>query len=523
MATKTDGGDTRFRLSRDDTPIGELVKRRRRHGPFRLEDVIVGDDTLTRYWLDVLQVAHRHGGFGQGLGVVIIDSGIDDDAGISMIDRERSLDLTGEGLGKGASHGTAISLLYEIVAPKLKQFHIKLFRSNGDIRGASYSEKINFIEKAFGHAAQLQAQIANISWNVPTVWHKDSLTNSRVYDFCRCRLCEVTASFARNTGINVFVSEGNFFSEDDKAREERGDRLPAGFYSCPAAASQVIPVLAFANGRPRYRSNLLTDYALPGPAAVGLRREQSLLSLLSAMMHRPAPQFMIGSSFSTPLIAGSFAALLSAFREHGLDDKLIVPKNPEDADAVERLSEYGANTYRSTYNFPLNLFIQPPTVSSYEGPEELELAEWKILYNLCVKKATDLHSKGDYHAAGRLCCLTANLMLVAFRRMEKQTDTTLVGKLTVDLYMRGISSLYQYREPPLEDFLKSAGGYMTHGSPDPLSFASAHFEPVAEALRLLRQRGAALTKAEDDLINWGAFDIAIPSGWVSELLGRDGN
>jgi hypothetical protein len=112
-------------------------------------------------------------------------------------------------------------------------------------------------------------------------------------------------------------------------------------------------------------------------------------------------------------------------------------------------------------------------------------------------------------------------MLVAFRRMEKQSDITSVGKWAVDLYMNGIGALYQYRDPSLEGLLKNMGGYFTSGSQEYFSFASAHFEFVTEALRLLRQRGAALTKAEDDLINWGAFDMAVPTGWVSELLGRD--
>src|SRR5690242_9945350 len=107
-------------------------------------------------------------------------------------------------------------------------------------------------------------------------------------------------------------------------------------------------------------------------------------------------------------------------------------------------------------------------------------AHGEIVAYLCAIKVGSFVRKGDHLTAGRLCCFTANLMLVAFRRMEKQADITSVGRWAVDLYMNGIRALYQYRELPSEDFLRTAGGYFTSGSQEYLSFASAHFEFVAE-------------------------------------------
>jgi hypothetical protein len=367
---------------------------------------------------------HAHDGRGAGETIATIDSGFTKEADEQFpFDEAKSLDLTGDGLADVTAHGTAITRLIHLVAPRASQYHVKLFANNGSIPGASYDDKVALIAQALAHVEKVGATIVNISWNCLTEWdeHKDDI---KPENLCECPVCSVIAGFVKRTDADVFVSEGNY------------KNTPLGVWSCPAGARLIVPVLGFVDGKPHYDTNIELGNGVPAPGEIGLPSPKSWWPW-------PSPERKIGgTSFATPLVAGSWAAIKSAFRGNGYDG-FELPKNDDPK--------------KTQWNFPVDIFFMPP--SDDERLAETRHKAWFVMFMNINQVVDSLYKPEDPEShiklriaqhrqsirAKHLCFLFADLLATLYRAMTWCGPVD-PGVMAAQMYARGLAISHEIGE-----------------------------------------------------------------------------
>lgn len=375
-----------------------------------LDDFYV--DAHGQYWREVVAATRAHGGDGNGEVVAILDSGFLP-VSHSLVSA-KSVDFTGEGLVDVLGHGTTISSLIAALAPGAEQYHVKVFNRHGQIAGGDYGGKIETIEKAFRHVEEVGATIVSISWNFLTRIDYHS-TDVRPGFTCNCPICSVITSFARRTNIDVIVSEGNYLKRE------------TGAWSCPAAAEWVTPVFAVSGGRRCFDSNLATSAGIPAPNEITVKwPNASRFARAIAWVTNSESLNLSGSSFSTALVAGTYAALKSALRKYGFNS-ISIPKS------LDRMDE---NAPTTGYTLALDTFFFP---TASENSDHAAPKDWQMFYRNCYNTANRQIEIGQRDRAGQLCLLAADLMYIALPFFS-EADWRIHASKVVDLYMRGIAN-----------------------------------------------------------------------------------
>jgi hypothetical protein len=417
-------------------------------------------DAFSSYWRDVLHVIPQPESVTTGETIAVIDSGFSPELTLPcLVDSDASVDLTGEGtLHDAFGHGTAIGSLIRLVAPSARQVHIRILNGAGTVAGANYADKIATVRRAFERAEAAGATIVNASWNYLTDLHEHE-PDPRPDHFCHCPICGVIVDFVKRTNVDVFVSEGNYrYGSVDEPR-------PEGSWSCPAAAELAVPVIAYQDGRAVYNTNLDTSAGVPAPGRIGITPRGNAWAQLWWRFFPPSEQVITGSSFSAPLVAATFAALKMAFRERGFD-VFGLPRSLDGPDG----------TGTTSFNFPMELFFVPPDDPNPHAQEFHEA--WTVLAHNCKQRALKLSAAGHSARAGALCCLLADLMAVAYARLEKAPFEDGVANLIVEFYLSGISMLQR------------------SGSP---AIALSHLSRVVDVFALMKNRGKEIAQHEATL------------------------
>jgi hypothetical protein len=415
-----------FQLSRDGT-----THARRRLAASRMRDVNslteLKFDEYSTYWRDMLRAISSNGGQGQGETIAIIDSGFSPDlCGDCGVDETKCLDLTGEGLHDGCIHGTLISALTHLIAPEAVQYHVKLHNAKGTIPGKTYVDRFALIGRAFEHVERVGATVVNVSWNHLTRLGFHNGADVRPRFFCSCPICEIFTGYIERSDVNVFVSEGNYLFDWNNPDAGR----PQGSWSCPAAAILAIPVVAYQEGRTTYNTNLDTTCGVPAPVRVEVPARGGAFKSFWWRLFPSERSILTGSSFSTPLVAATYSALRSAFLPRGFN-QIMLPRSKDMDD----------NKSSTPYTFPLELVFVPP--SSHGPAGQSYETNWAGLYFNVFAAANRLLSDGESDKAVELCRLLADMMSVAYARMEKHDFAPYVGAMAAELYLTAVTILHQ--------------------------------------------------------------------------------
>jgi hypothetical protein len=400
-----------FSLSKEGLSVAQQVRTLGARQRFDLDSLIF--DEYSAHWREVVATIHRHLGYGTEERIGIVDSGFTEGFfGSGEVDRGASLDLTGEGIADQVGHGSAVGALVSLIAPNASLIHVKLFDRSGRIPGDSYHARVALIANAFEHLERVGATIVNVSWNYLTLIDEHP-TDVRPGHFCRCPICAVFKRFVEATNADVFVSEGNFTYADGEGR-------PTGSWSCPAAAELVIPVLGYMDGKQRYNANLDTSAAIPAACQIRVPAAGTA-----------QPVSLTGSSFATPLVAATYAALRSALRDNGFT-ALDLPRSHEHGDSAT-----------SSFTFPFAVFFASPLDDAEEMREWHRY--WYVAQQNCLRAAEHEAKAGHFDNAGQLCRLMGDIMAVSYRRMAAwQSESWLnIAWLILELYVHGVSWLQQ--------------------------------------------------------------------------------
>jgi hypothetical protein len=370
-------------LSSHEVRLSKRFARAIKNKGLNLDELIVTGDA--QYWRDVISTVQDHGGDGRNEVIAILDSGCQ--SWVPHIDHRKSVDLTGEGLVDTVGHGTVIGLLIGAIAPRAQHYHVKLFDSRGKIPGKTLEERTNIIHKALEHVTRTGATIVNISWNALTKLSSHS-SAFRPGMICHCPICSIITDFVSNTGVDVFVSEGNFVKRE------------TGSWSCPAAAAAITPVFAVKDGQRCYDANLGDMPGINAPNNVIFEWDESSAfhRFLQRITHDNRLSFS-GSSFSTALVSGTFAAVRSAFKTNGYH-RLNIAKSTEPND--EGYFEF------ESHDFELGNFFSPKASERFDSEKE-----WRLLHFNSYNRAVKLSETGESGLAGGLCLLVADLLYLS--------------------------------------------------------------------------------------------------------------
>lgn len=223
------------------------------------------------------------GGYGAGVKVAILDSGIEAHVQFDDLDIDK-VDLTGEGVsGKGAGHGTSVASIIsgsEGIAPEAELLIVRVLDEEG--LGNSYQ-----VAQGIVQAVDRGVDIINLSLGV----YQDT------------PLLRQAVHYATERGVLLVAAAGN----------DAYAQLPY-----PAAYSDVLAVTAVdATGQYALFPNQSTeiDFAAPGVGVLTANEDEGTV-------------LFSGTSAAAPFVSGTLAALLSG-------DEALAPQQ-----AVELLQTY---------------------------------------------------------------------------------------------------------------------------------------------------------------------------------------
>jgi len=423
--------EDRFRLSNEEVSFGRFLASDKP----RMESIAaLRLGSYSSYWLEMLRTLPALGGEGLGETIAVVDSGfLESETASLKIDQSRSMDFTHEGLTDSLGHGTAISKLIHLVAPNATQVHLKIFNREGTIVGSDYGQRVALIKRAFEHLATLDVSMVSLSWNHLT-FLGDHDPDPRPKHFCHCPVCKIVTDYVTASDVHVFISEGNW--EFNGRRETR----PQGSWSCPASAELAVPVVGYRDGKREYNNNLDTTSSISAPSQIGITMPR--FKVLGELSKHVFPRIVVmsGSSFAVPLVTATYAAVRSAFKTCRYE-RFTLPRN----------SDAGS----TSYDFPLELFFFPPDdlAEAQRGAH----AEWAVLAHNWRTRSLQLAREGDYLNAGQLSCLAADLLFVAFKRMEGWRFNVGIAEFMIRFYLEGIHFLQRSEFAVIaSDFIRKA-------------------------------------------------------------------
>lgn len=325
-----------------------------------LHDVLPNDE-VSGEWRAVLNAFHRAGLQGEGQTIAVIDTGYDPKTPLLEpgILRDRSIDLTEEGIDDVHGHGTSVSLILRACAPEAKIIHVKAFGKAGRCHGASGQMPDAVFEQALVEARDRGANIINISAGLNRST-RDKVDYGHNAAICICPICTTAKKIVLDTGISIFAASGN----DGRSTRTGGDD-----WWCPSNAPCVVPVVGYADGKPIYDP----WHAHPvGVVASGVvhpaaRKRQWIPAWMRRMLdYFTDPAVWHGSSMATPMIAGTAALVRQAFALLGEEN----PNAHSKRSPKEAITFFECNGIRGeleiSYRFKLHDFFR--TFSAEPNP-----------------------------------------------------------------------------------------------------------------------------------------------------------
>ena len=449
MRTPAGSPTTQFSIDSGSWKISKELSSRLVNGKLSLE-MLSAESRRWDYWRSNVELIHE---FNMIVGassarqsdrIVVIDTGYDLNRGSELnINKEDSIDLTGDGLQDVVFHGTAVSSLINLVAPRAQQIHVKLIGASGTLNAEQFSQRLR---TGLDHARLKKASAVNLSINR---LNSDG-QHLRPGLLCYCEVCCTLSSFVRESQIPVFTSEGNFRS---------GSRVE-GSWTCPASAEYVTTVFSELENQRMYDTNTSEAHGILAPGMVRLNNQGTgLLARLTRSSHR-----LLGSSFSVPLVVGTHWALRSTLVTLGYPGDCFPPFNQEESDKPE---------YKPLRGFPLDLMFllgDERWFRSYDCQ-----AEWFNVVNNCQEgMRRNLEAKRD-DDAGLLGCFIASVM---YNYVQRSVDThrkMYVCLLALPLFVSSIRILLGSELGILSDRFLSKAKEMSEAfnkpGEDPLKFA----------------------------------------------------
>lgn len=241
-----------------------------------------------------------HDGFtGEGINVVVMDSGIDEEHGVFNNTDIDHVDVTGRGDGDEVGHGTAVAGQIVRVAPDVNLTSLRIFGSSGR---ATFSTILKAYEWLFQHSDEID--IVNMSWGASRkVDQLDQLQNKLVEQDVR----DVTA--AGNT-----ASEGGSPATAEKA-------FSAG------ACTESGEMAPFSSYNPNWDN--------PDVSTVGVNNRLAQASGTSMGGDLRGPWVMAsGTSFAAPELTGSVARFLEGNPDEDLEE--LYEETGDDIEEVEK-------------------------------------------------------------------------------------------------------------------------------------------------------------------------------------------
>jgi hypothetical protein len=388
-------------------------------------------------WWKSLSCFHESDIFGSGQIIGVIDSGFDTQHPLLAEAVVNQIDLTGEGIDDGLGHGTVVSLLLLAAAPKARLVAIKTFKANGDCAGDSTEEREAKLAEAIALARKCGATVLNISAGFCREGKNHWSFSPNLY-FCTCRICTAAGELSREGYTHVVAAGGN-----DTPPHNVG-----AFSICPASGAGVIPIIALEEGQPLFSPDH-PSYCL-GVSGIVPR----FTNIDHSWLPKPLSKLLFrsrikGSSFATPLVAGTIALLkelYSGWTPECNDSEKIFHRlfwgNPlYDHDHGEEEEE---ESHEEFFTFALENFFSSFT----RGESDTHVGA------MLASKYGVIQLADRYRKAGKLE-LALKAYMFAGRWLSRTEGLTVSGEHILRCFLQAAELLTRERHPSLEDVCKA--------------------------------------------------------------------
>lgn len=280
----------------------------------RIAQASVDDKVAT---IDEVKSLHnfRKGGFtGEGVNVVVMDSGIDESHELFADMDITHADVTGWGEGDDVGHGTAVAGQIVRLAPDVNLTSLRIFGGEGS---ASMDTILKAYEWLFAHTDEMD--IVNMSWGASQkVQELDDLQNQLV-----------------EQGVRDVTAAGN-------TSEEGGSPATAEKAFSAGACTQEGEMASFSSYNPNWDN--------PDVTAIGVNNRLAQASDTTMGDNLTGPWTMAsGTSFAAPELTGSVARY---YEEYGSEN--IETAYEESADDIKGIEKDGSGllNHNAAVNLP---------------------------------------------------------------------------------------------------------------------------------------------------------------------------
>lgn len=275
----------------------------------------IADRVATMEEVKRLHNIRERGYTGEGIHVVVMDSGIDVDHPLFADMDITQVDVTGSGEGDAVGHGTAVAGQIVQIAPDVKLTALRIFGQEGR---ASYDTILSAYEWLFNHADEID--VVNMSWGTSRkVQQLDDLQNKLV-----------------NKGVRDVTAAGN-------TSEEGGSPATAEKAFSAGATNENGEMASFSSYNPNWDN--------PDVSAIGVNNRLAQASGTSMGSDLDGDWVMAsGTSFAAPELAGSVARYLEGLEAEGLEGEYET--NTNDIKGTER-DGFGMLSHNDTVESPI--------------------------------------------------------------------------------------------------------------------------------------------------------------------------
>lgn len=265
----------------------------------RTVDALVDDEVATIEEIKRLHEIPNTGATGDGVHVVVMDSGIDEDHGLFIRRDIDHVDVTGRGSGDEVGHGTAVAGQIVRIAPHVQLTSLRIF---GDSGRTSFQTILRAYEWLFQNAGEID--VVNMSWGAQRkISQLDRLQNKLVEQGVRD---VVAAGNTGDTGGSPATAEKAF---SVGACTESGEMAPFSSYN--------------------------PNHDNPDVSAVGVNNRLAQASGTTMGEDLSGPWVMAsGTSFAAPEATGSVARYLQGRSMDGLVE--TYEANSDDIRGIEK-------------------------------------------------------------------------------------------------------------------------------------------------------------------------------------------